>query len=250
MSHSFEAMSALLAGDYVAAERAANDSYAAVKDVAVGPFLGIYGVQMFAIRRDQGRLAEVAPLVKRFVSENPDEAIWKPGLMLIASDLGFHAQARQHFESFAATDFALPRDAKRQITLSYFAEVCVALDDVQRAERLHELLYAYRDVTMMMPPHTLCTGATRHYLGMLATTMDDWRTAEEHFREALAFNERLKAWPRLAWTRFEYARMLLARDRKDDSVLATELRRMAVAAAERMGMGLLLQRNAKLEVRP
>jgi hypothetical protein len=28
-----------------------------------------------------------------------------------------------------------------------------------------------------------------------------------------------------------------------------ELRKMAVGAAERMGMGLLLQRNAKLEVR-
>ena len=250
LNHSFEAMSALLAGDYAAAERAANDAYAAVKDAALGQYLGIYGVQMFAIRRDQGRLAEVAPLVKRFVSENTDEAIWKPGLMLIASDLGFHAQARQHFESFAAADFALPRDAKRQITLSYFAEVCAALGDARRAERLHELLYAYRDVTMMMPPHTLCTGATRHYLGMLAATMDDWRTAEEHFREALAFNERLKAWPRLAWTRFEYARMLLARDRKEDSILAAELRGMAVAAAERMGMGLLLQRNAKLEVRP
>ncbi|HLG49833.1 MAG TPA: adenylate/guanylate cyclase domain-containing protein [Reyranella sp.] len=249
LRHSFEAMSALLAGDYAAAERAANDAYGAVKDAALGQYLGPYGVQMFAIRRDQGRLAEVAPLVKRFVSENPDEAIWKPGLMLIASDLGFRAQARQHFESFAATDFALPQDAKRQITLSYFAEVCAALGDAQRAERLHELLYPYRDVTMMMPPHTLCTGATRHYLGMLAATMDDWRTAEEHFREALAFNERLKAWPRLAWTRFEYARMLLARGLKDDSVLAMELRKMAVGAAERMGMGLLLQRNAKLEVR-
>jgi class 3 adenylate cyclase/tetratricopeptide (TPR) repeat protein len=247
-SHSFEAMSALLAGDYAAAERAANDAYAAVKDMALGPFLGIYGVQMFAIRRDQGRLAEVAPLVKRFVSENPDEAIWKPGLMLIARDLGFLSQARQHFESFAAADFALPQDAKRPITLSYFAEVCAALGDARRAERLHELLYAYRDVTMMMPPTTICSGAARHYLGMLAATMDDWRTAEDHFREALAFNERLKAWPRLAWTRFEYARMLLARGRKDDSVLAAELRSMAVAAAERMGMGLLLQRNAKLKV--
>jgi class 3 adenylate cyclase/tetratricopeptide (TPR) repeat protein len=248
-SHSFETMSALLSGDYAAAERAANGALAAVKDAAVGPYLGIYGVQMFTIRRDQGRLAEVAPLVKRFVSDNPDEAIWKPGLMLIASDLGFHAQARQHFESFAAADFALPQDAKRQITLSYFAEVCAALGDAQRAERLHELLYAYRDVTMMVPPTTICSGATRHYLGILAATMDDWRTAEEHFREALALNERLKAWPRLAWTRFEYARMLLARGRKDDSVLATELRRMAVAAAERMGMGLLLQRNAKLDLR-
>jgi hypothetical protein len=61
-------------------------------------------------------------------------------------------------------------------------------------------------------------------------------------------NERLKAWPRLADTRFEYARMLLARDRKGDSVLASELRSMAIAAAERMGMGGLLHRKARLAV--
>jgi len=246
-SRSFEVVSALLAGDYTTAEQAAEEAYAAVKDGSFGRYLGIYGMQMFTIRRDQGRLAEVAPLVKRFVSENPDESVWKPGLMLIASDLGFHVQARQHFEIFAAADFALPHDAKRLITLTYFAEVCAALGDAPRAERLHELLHPYRDVTAMAPPNTLCCGATRHYLGLLATTMADWPLAEEHFGEALALNERLQAWPRLAWTRFEYARMLLARCYNGDSVRAAELRRMAIAAAERMGMGGLLQRNAQFE---
>ncbi len=249
LSQHFAAVSALLAGEYEAAERAVEDAYSAVKDATLGPYLGIYGMQMFAIRREQGRLAEIAPLVKRFVSENPEESVWKPGLMLIASDLGFHAQARRHFEAFAAADFALPQDAKRQITLTYFAEVCAELGDAARAERLHELLQPYRDVAVMAPPSILCCGATRHYLGRLATTMTDWTLAEEHFREALVFNERLKAWPRLAWTRFEYSRMLLARGRNGDSVLAGELRSMAIAAAERMGVGSLLQRNAKLDVR-
>jgi hypothetical protein len=41
--------------------------------------------------------------------------------------------------------------------------------------------------------------------------------------------------------------MLLARGRNGDSVLAGELRAMAIAAAERMGMGGLLQRNAQFE---
>ena len=243
----FDVVADLLAGDYAAAERAADEAYASVKDASAGPYLGIYGMQMFTIRREQGRLAEVAPLVTRFVRENPEESVWKPGLMLIASDLGFEAQARQHFETFAAADFALPHDTKRQITLTYFAEVCAALGDAVRARRLHELLHPYRDVTVLAPPNTLCCGATRHYLGLLSATMADWQTAEEHFRKALAFNEQLEAWPRLAWSRFEYARMLLARGRNGDSVLAGELRAMAIAAAERMGMKGLLQRNAQFE---
>jgi class 3 adenylate cyclase len=242
---SFDAVGAFLAGDFAAAERASNDAYNATGG-AQGAHLGIYGVQMFSIRREQGRLGEVAPLVKRFVTENPEESVWRPGLMLIASDLGFLPQARQHFESFAASGFDLPDDTKRPITLSYLAEVCSALGDEVRAEKLHELLQPYCDVALMIPPNTVCFGSARHYLGLLATTMKDWRVAEEHFRGAIAFNERLKAWPRLAWSRFEYARMLLARDAKGDSVLATELRGMALAAAERMGMGNLLKRNATL----
>jgi class 3 adenylate cyclase/tetratricopeptide (TPR) repeat protein len=243
---SFQALSAILAGDYTLAERMATDAYSAVSDTSVGPYFGIYGMQMFAIRRDQGRLAEIAPLVARFVNENPEEAVWKPGLMLIASDLGFHAQARKHFNAFAEADFAVPEDAKRLITLTYFAEVCTALGDAARAERLYDLLQRYRDVAVLAPPNTLCCGATAHYLGMLSTTMADWPTAEDHFQAALALNERMKAWPRLASTRLEYARMLLARGRKNDSVVAAESRELAVSAAERMGMGALLQRSARL----
>lgn len=250
MSLLAQVMSATLAGDYPLAETKASEALSIVDEATSGPYLGIYGMQMFTIRREQGRLGEVAPLVKRFVSENPEESIWRPGLMLIASDLGFHVQARKHFEAFAAADFELPEDVKRGLTLAYFAEVCAALGDAERAERLIELLAPYRDIVLVIPPSTVCGGAARHYLGMLSATARDWPAAEDHFRRALELNERIKAWPRLAWTRLEYARMLLARGQKGDSVLASELRRMAVAAAERMGMGLLLQRNAAMEGRP
>ena len=243
-----QSMVAILHGEYSLAERTAEEAVSSRPDIATGSVAGIYGVQMFTIRREQGRLAEIAPLVKRFVSEKPEEAIWKPGLMLIASDLGFHEQARTHFEALAQSDFALPMDAKRAITLTYLAEVSAALGDSRRAERLYELLLPYREVAILAAPFTLCCGAGAHYLGLLATTMSDWDRAETHFNASIAMNERLKAWPRLADTRFEYARMLLARDRKGDSVLASELRSMAIAAAERMGIGGLLHRKARLAV--
>jgi class 3 adenylate cyclase/tetratricopeptide (TPR) repeat protein len=241
-----QSMEAILHGDYLLAERKAEEAVSSTPDTAAGSVAGIYGMQMFTIRREQGRLAEIAPLVKRFISEKPEEAIWRPGLMLIASDLGFHQQARTHFEAMARSDFALPMDAKRAITLTYLAEVCAELGDQLRAEKLYELLLPYRDVAILAPPNTLCCGAGAHYLGLLAATMSDWDGAESHFKASLAMNERLKAWTRLADTRFEYARMLLARDRKGDSVFASELRSMAIAAAERMGMGGLLHRRARL----
>src|ERR1700751_3889233 len=72
---------------------------------------------MFTIRREQGRLAEVAPVLRRFLDQNPQDVAWRPGLALIASDLGFQEAARKAFEDFAARDFAFPVDAKWSLTI-------------------------------------------------------------------------------------------------------------------------------------
>ncbi|WP_428667326.1 ATP-binding protein [Reyranella sp.] len=242
-----QALSATLHGDYAMAERHAGEAAVAITQTSFSPVLGIYGTQMFTIRREQGRLMEVAPLVKRFVDDNPADMLWRPGLMLIASDLGFQAEARRQFEILAESDFALPDDAKLALTLSYITEVCAELGDATRAEKLYELMWPYRDTALLAKPTTICVGAGAHFLGLLAGTMTDWDRAAMHFEAALVLNEKLKAWPRLAATRLAYARLLLARGRNQDRLFASELRGMAVAAAERMGMKSILQRDAQLD---
>jgi class 3 adenylate cyclase/tetratricopeptide (TPR) repeat protein len=236
------AMHGIIHGAFADAERSSLEALNALSSHDVDFPLGIHGMQMFTIRREQGRLAEVAPLVQRFVRENPDVAVWRPGLMLIASDLGFEAQARRIFEAMAGTGFALPMDSKRSVTLAYLAEVCARLGDSRRAAELYKLLLPYRDLTVIVPIHALCCGAAARYLGMLAATMRDWPSAETHFESALAIEEKMKAWPWLAHTKYEYAAMLLARGRPQDKVRAAELRGMALAAADRLGMGRLRQR--------
>lgn len=248
MLRCLQATAATLQGDYPLAERRAAEAYATITDSGFTPPEGIYGMQMFTIRREQGRLKEVVPLVRRFVDENPADSVWKPGLMLIASELGFHAEARRHFDALAEADFNLPFDAKRSITMSYVAEVCAELGDAGSAERLYELLWPQRDTTIQAPPTTVCFGAAAHFLGLLAGVMGEWERAEEHFEAALAVNAKIRAWPRLAMSRLCYARMLLARGRDEDRLRASELRSMAVAAAERMGMKSVLQRNAQLDL--
>jgi class 3 adenylate cyclase len=236
------AMRGIIQGAFQEAERAALKALNVMSSHDVDFPLGVYGMQMFTVRREQGRLAEVAPLVKRFVAENPQDSVWRPGLMLIASDLGFEMQARRTFEQIAESDFALPLDSKRTVTLAYLAEVCARLRDGRRAEQLYGLLLPYRELAIVVPTHTLCCGAAARYLGMLSTAMDDWPSAERHFEAALAMEERMKAWPWLAHTRCEYADMLLARGRQQDRVRAEEFRQMSLAAADRLEMGGLRQR--------
>jgi tetratricopeptide (TPR) repeat protein len=236
-----EVMLGLIQGNFREAERLALQALNVLSSHDVDFPLGVYGMQMFTVRREQGRLAEVAPLVKRFVRENPDDAVWRPGLMLIASDLGFEAQARRTFEQLAESGFALPIDSKRTVTLAYLAEVCTRLDDAPRAEQLYGHLLPYRDLAIVVPTYTLCCGSAARYLGMLATTMGDWPSAERHFEAALAMEERMRAWPWLAHTRAEYAAMLVARGDRRDDARAAELREMALAAADRLEMGRLRQ---------
>lgn len=232
------AMQALLHGDFAEAERRAAAALAVAGD-AHGAAAGVYGVQMFTVRREQGRLAEVAPLLRRFLDENPQDLAWRPGLALIASDLGFDDAARNSFETMAAGGFAFPIDAKWTLTISYLAEVCTRLHDRHRAAQLYQLLLPYRDTTLIAPVSTVCCGAASRYLGMLAACIGDWEPAETHFEAALAMDERLEAWPWLAHTQYEFAVMLTARAGSGDAPRARRLLAAAAETAERLDMPVL-----------
>jgi tetratricopeptide (TPR) repeat protein len=239
---SADAMRAILLGEFAEGERLAARALDIGELVQGELATGVYGVQMFTIRREQGRLAEVAPLFRRFLDENPRDAAWRPGLALIASDLGFAEAARKAFAEMAAAGFRFPADAKRSLTLSYLAEVCTRLDDALEAERLYEQLLPYRDNAILAPIVTVCCGAAGRYLGMLAGVMGEWTAAEEHFEAALEIDERLHAWPWLAHTKHEFALALTARGRAVDQNRAEALFAAAAASAERIGMPALQQK--------
>ena len=236
---SASAMRAILHGDFAAAERLAERALEVSHEFQREVATGVYGVQLFTTRREQGRLAEVAPLVRRFVAENAGAAAWRPGLALIASDLGFEEAAQRMFGELAATQFDFPMDAKRNITLCYLAELCTRLGDADRAEKLYQLLLPYRDLALLVPVATICCGATARYLGMLAGAMGDWAAAEQHFEASLGLDERLQAWPWLTHTKHEFALMLRARGRPGDCDRAAQLLAEAAASAERFGMAAL-----------
>jgi class 3 adenylate cyclase/tetratricopeptide (TPR) repeat protein len=246
---SVHALQAILEGEFIEAERlaeralehgrAAERSFGRERTTEFAS--GVYGVQMFTIRREQGRLAEVAPVLRRFIDEKPSDAAWRPGMALIASDLGFHEAARKAFDDLAAGGFAFPVDAKRSLTLSYLAEVCARLADAERAALLYDLLLPYRDLAIIAPVSTVCCGSAGRFLGMLARTFGNWVAAEGHFEAALDMDERLNAWPWLAHSKYEYAVMLRERGRPQDRDRAETLLASAAASAERIRMPRLQQ---------
>lgn len=237
-----QAMRAILVGDFAEAEQKTRDSLQMAQSADASLATGVHGMQMFSIRREQGRLAEVAPIFKRFIDTHSGDATWLPGFMLICSDLGFEAQARDNLDRLAESEPGIPVDSKRLVTLTYLAEVAARLRDVKHAERIYALLLPFRDQVVTVPVSTLCCGSVARFLGMLAHALGDWSAAEQHFEYALRMDERLRAWPWLAHSRHEYALMLAARNRTEDRARARDLLSMAAAEAKRLDMFALVER--------
>lgn len=238
------AMQALLEGNFAAAEQHAEAALRLGRHTHGDQVAGVYGIQMFSIRREQNRLAEVAPIIKRLMDDKPGQAAWQPGFALVACDLGYHGSAQRVLDELAARDFVFPLDGKRSTTLAYLAEVCTALQDRSRAERLYELLEPYAQMTITAGVTTVCYGAAGRYLGRLAALLDDWDGAAAHFETALAVNRAMRAWPWLARSQHDYARMLRRRGRSGDVRHAERLAEDALEAASRLGMVALVKEIA------
>ena len=239
------AMQALLAGDFDAAEKFAETAYQTGSKTHGDVANAVYGVQMFTIRREQGRLAEVAPFIKRFIDKDPQWRAWRPEFALIASDLGFAERAQRILDELREANFDLAFDAKRSTTLSYLAEVCAAQADRISASRLYELLEPYRHMTITAGIMTVCYGSAGRFLGELAHVLADWDQAEEHFEHALQMNEAMQAWPWLAHTQHWFARMLRNRGRQNDIKGVEHLLSQSWTTANRLGMIALKERLRK-----
>ena len=244
---SSRAMMALFEGRLEESERLAREALALGDRMPGLDAEGVYGLQMFSVRREQGRLAELAPVIAHFVQHTAAAATWRPGLALVYSELGRADEARAEFEAIAADGLErIPKDARWVTCMTYLAEVCAFLGDAERAAVLYAELLPFEGRNLISPPNVACFGAASRHLGMLAATMKRWPEAERHFEAALAMNARQGGRPWLAHTQHQYAAMLLARNANGDRERAMALLDEALAAAREIGMAALAERAAAL----
>ena len=168
---------------------------------------GTYGIQMFGIRREQGRLAELAPAV-RLLDAGSRDGTWRPGLTVLLAELGMEDEARAELRKVRAQGLGALRSSLWVASLVYLADACAAVGDRETATVLYPELVAHGGENVMIGHLVGCYGAMDRYLGMTASVLEDWDRAEEHFRSALALNTRLGARTWLAHTAYWYARML------------------------------------------
>jgi hypothetical protein len=123
------------------------------------------------------------------------------------------------------------------------AMLAAHLNEPQAAGSLDPLLAPYaRHVVAFTAPHpVVCLGSASFYLGLLATARSKWKEAAGHFEAAIAAHDRLGAGPLLARSRYEYARMLLARSPATDRSRALGLLERALATADTLRMAAMAE---------
>ncbi|MGZ4431292.1 MAG: helix-turn-helix domain-containing protein, partial [Gaiellales bacterium] len=202
---------------------------------------GSYGIQMFGVRREQGRLSELAPVVRILASGDRRKGPWRPGLAALLAELGMEDEAREQLRIVRERGLDDLRHALWMASLTYLADACALLGDEQLAAQLYSALSPLSGGIVTIGHGVACYGAADRYLGMVAATMGEHRLARAHFEVALEINRRMGAWTWLAHTAYAYGRLLLTHH-QDERPRAEQLVQEAAVLAERIRMPTLLAR--------
>ena len=206
-----------------------------------------FGVQMFFIRREQGRLDELLPILETFVDTCREIGGFRCVLAYFYAQLGHREQARQQLDGLAADFSDIPHDMFWLSNASLLSEVVGVLGDVPRAQTLYEALLPDADrcaVTWAL----LCHGPVSRPLGLLATTLSRHDDAARHFKRALEMSAQIKSPLWLAHTQSDLARLLLLRNDPGDRDEALPLLDDALATAEELGLNAVTSKARLLKV--
>jgi class 3 adenylate cyclase len=211
--------------------------------------LQVYMTQLGALRRFQGRLAEVERGTRRGRELYPNVVAYPIHLACFLAELGRDAEARAEFERIAQLGFGtIPRDSNYTMNLALLADTCTLLRDPERAAELYRILLPY-DQLYVHFVHATTYGAVARALGNLAAAMRHFDSAVRHFEGALAMDRRLGARAWEARTQIDYARMRLDRDGPGDREQARTLLGAALATSQELGLKGWLDAALALKLR-
>jgi DNA-binding CsgD family transcriptional regulator/tetratricopeptide (TPR) repeat protein/type II secretory pathway predicted ATPase ExeA len=237
----YRATIALCAGRLAEADAAAERSFEWGRLLSGRDTSGSYGIQMFGIRREQGRLAELAPVVRILASGDRREGAWRPALAAVLAELGMHEETCAELRAVRDRGLDQLRPALWIAALSYLADACAVVGDAEFAAELYARLAPHSGSIVTVGHGVACYGAVDRYLGMVAATMGEDDLAGDHFELALDVNRRMGADTWVAHTAYEYGR-LLRRGGDGPGSRGGELLLEAGSLADRIGMPALKSR--------
>ena len=186
----FDSTLAIAEGRFDDAERSIEEAELVGADEPTLPSAGIYGLQMFLIRREQGRLEEMRPTLQLLRTLSSSQPVWRPGLALAYAELGLVHEARAIMAELAVDGFgAVPRDNLWPIALSFLADTCLLLEDAASAPVLLAELDRFAGHTLAAG-FSACAGPADRLRAGLAELAGQPDRADQTVLDALALVER------------------------------------------------------------
>jgi len=206
-----------------------------------------FGLHLFILRREQGRLADLEPALKGYAESFPAVPGWRAALATAYLEQDRFDDLRREFELLAADNFdRIPRDSTWQGTMALIAEMCAALSDFERAAVLHELLQPFVDRNLVVSYGIVSLGPGARYVGLLKATTGQLEGAITLLRQAIAVSDAMGALPHVARTRLDLAECLTRRNAAGDSAEVQSLTESVARDAAALGMAGLEQRASTI----
>jgi len=197
--------------------------------------LVVFTAQQHGLREAQGRLGEIVPIWQGALQRWPGLPIFPSALCLSLTRAGRAAEAAAELERVVADMSSIPRDFLWKPVCALLSDACADIGHRGAAATLYDALIPYaRDGVAVAQSYAM--GSVAYYLGRLATVLERWNEAQQHFEAALLDNGRTGFTTWVASTQLSYAQMLHRRGNPDDTERARTLLTNAVATATECGM--------------
>ena len=244
-----EAMRATMRGDFAAAERIAADASklaAAAQDPNTAL---VHTAQLWALRRDQGRLEELLPLVLMLPAQYPTIPAVRPLVALTLLEAGRPTEGAAELDRAVTAGLGTtPHETTHRLGLGAAAEAAFLARDPSAAEAIAPLLERLPAPTIVVGPQALWAGSVAYYQGVVAATLGDVDTAVIRLEEAQVVHERMGSPPWVVRAQHHLAGALVLRDAPGDRERAAELRADALSKARALGMARLVHELGALTV--
>ena len=229
-------MLALAAGRFAEAEKLTAQAFALGERAQPEMAIPIEWFHRFTLLDFRGALGQMEPPVSEMIRGYPTRPMFRCTLAYAAARLGDTDEAERELGELGVDGFsALPVEMEWLFGMSLLSETSALLGETKLAPSLYGLLLPWAALNVSDHPEGIRGSASR-YLGLLATTLGRFETAEEHYENALAMNERLGLRPWLARTQEDLARMLRLRGGSGDAERAEDLEATALATCAELGM--------------
>ncbi|HYZ80266.1 MAG TPA: AAA family ATPase [Solirubrobacteraceae bacterium] len=234
---------ALMHGLLDEAERSAEDAFRIASESEQPEALAFYAGQLINIRFEQGRLAELEPLIAQQVELNPGIPAFRGALALARTEAGMRDEALEVLAVDAASGFSEhPYDSNWLAGIAIYAQACSTLGEPTAAARLYELLEPWEDHVAFNSATTW--GLVQRLLGNLERVLGRYEEAERKLVTAAERHEQMYAPVWLARTRVDLADLLI--ERGADTGRAQMLLEKAIGTARDLGCAGIERRAVAL----